>query len=178
MENITTKLIYVNFMLISLITSCHYTKNQVSSREFVLPNNWQVIKTERFSLSLPNSLKGGKIPGNDTIVWEYKDENLITELEFGFPSGIPDSVRSQQEYKEENLIINNRNAKLVTFRSENQNVTEDYLDKPYTTVVHFNNIDDSGNNLTCWILYKNEETKSTARQIVASIKIEKIEKIE
>ncbi len=135
----------------------------------ITQNDWKRIDLEQFSFSIPLEMKQLKIINIDSAVWRYSNNDLELTIDFGLYSGLPKIYKEEVNYREEKVKISGKNAKIVSFISE-----ESDKDCKYNTAIYFPKVEDKYTKLSFFICSDLPQSQETAKAIFRSIKFAQI----
>ena len=80
-----------------------------------IPADWQKIETEKFSFSIPPTMKNKNVQGIDSFIMEFGDSDLTLVIESGVYT--PNAVSQLQKYegRKEPITVDGENVELVSY---------------------------------------------------------------
>ena len=129
------------------------------------------LKTELFSVSLPESLEKIPITNDDSLGWEYSDKTMNVSIEAGlYVASFGDHLSSYPEYCEESRIIDGEFVKVVSLDFGAEKNRGD-LSKPYLVGVHFPQSNRVRVPISFSVSFRSKTDAEKAFRIIDSIKI-------
>lgn len=128
-------------------------------------HKWVKIDLKGFSFYAPPELKLQHDKGIDSAVWSYTGKNLKLVVDLGQYSGKPKIYEKEPDYREEQIIIDGKEAVICFYRR----TSVAQLDLQYSAAVYFPKVNSRGGKLSFYVVGISPEEQEIAREIFLSI---------
>lgn len=157
--NYTLSVLQVIFILM-LPVSSFYSQTVKNN------GSWKKYDIRILSFSAPSELVLEPFEGDDSEVWKYTSPKLELTIDYGLYSEKNAENKSEDNYAEKPVNIDNREATIVFFKFNDSNSSE----FKYVAVVYFTAIGSEENKLSFVAYCKTPKEQKIAEKIFSSIR--------
>jgi hypothetical protein len=152
------------WLMVSALSALWGCSSTATGPDMTVPAEWQLVESNcDFLFLVPGEMQKQDVTGIDSCVGQYKGAGMELSYDYGGYSDPLDDYGDSAEYKEESVVINGLQAKLISLRHLEGG------ELPYFTAAHFPNVGKAGIKLTMSMRCAGPAEVDTARQILHSI---------
>jgi YD repeat-containing protein len=156
-------------MIVLFVTACDQPmKYTEPSRS----NNWRRVDLGALTVNLPDDMRERKVKGTDLSLWEFGNESMILEIQYGRTATSGSNFAGQPEYQEKESEIDGLKVIRYTFRL-NGSVPTNYSEKGFgfVSAAFFPDLHYFGNKLILLVNYKDQSCQERADEIFKTVKV-------
>ena len=142
-----------------------------TSRASVIPRGWKKVNARDFSFYIPPYLKGPQISQDEGEALLFSSNRMILNIDNGIYPNSLTIYGDQPDYQEEKVQIDDREAKICTFRLSDTFSTSHDKGRKLIAAVHFPELNGGlVKEFTFWAGCKDVECQAAAKDIFHSIR--------
>jgi len=152
------------WLMVSALSALWGCSSSTSGPDTTAPDEWTLADSScDFLFLVPAEMQKKDVTGIDSCVGQYQGAGMELSYDYGGYSDPLNEYGDSDEYKEESVVIDGFQAKLISLRRL------DSVELPYFTAAHFPYVGKAGIKLTMAMSCAGPAEVDTAQQILRTI---------